>query len=253
MRKIRALGLLIALAAWQGRGLVSGVFLGLIAGGGARFFATASLGQEIRLIHDLLLAITVLGSLVIAWSQANALAHLEHDRGVGLMLASKPLSAWQYAVGRGLGLALGILPIFFLSSVVGLLIATWGIKLSLAELLLAWLVSLGELLVLTALANLMACWTTPTLAGLLTLPGWFIGHSLDLLAATGAAAGGLIGRATTWLPYILPNFNHFNLHETYLNAAALPVSYYVLIALYAAGWIIILTLLATAAVKRREW
>jgi ABC-type transport system involved in multi-copper enzyme maturation permease subunit len=216
----------------------------MLAGAAARFFATASLGQDTRVMIDLLLALTTLGSLAICWMQANSLASAEQDRGTGLLIASKPLTAGQYAVGRWLGLVLSSGAIYVLSSLLALLIASWGQSLPISQIMLAWLVSGGELLVLAALANLFACWTTPTLASLLTLSVWFIGHSLDLLVTS---------TGWPWLGYILPNMSRFNLHETYVQATALPLSYYLLTAVYALAWSALLTALAALAVKRRAW
>lgn len=244
LRPIFSLANLIALASWQGRGLFSGLILGILAGSGARFFATASLGQDTRVLVDLLLAGTTIGSLVITWYLAGNLTSQEQDRGTGLLLVSKPLSASQYVTGRWLGLVLGGGVIFLLSSLVGLLIASWHNTLPVADILLSWLVSGGELLVLVALSNFMACWTTPTLANLLTLGFWICGHSLDIL---------ILSTGWQWLSYLLPNLSRFSLHETYVQALSLPLSYYLLTLLYALIWTAVLTGLASATVRRRSW
>ena len=235
---------LIALSTWRGRGLWTGLGLGLLSGAAARFFATASLGQDQRVLIDLLLALTTLGSLALLWMNAGTLNTVEHDRGAGLMLAAKPLTPWQYAWGRWLGLVWGTGLIYLISILVGLFVASWGHTLPVTEIMLAWLVSGGELLVLAALANLLGCWTQPMLANLLTLGGWFIGHSLDLL-------GGSLG--WTWLSYLLPNLNRFNLHETYVQALQLPLSYYLLVAVYALAWSAALTALAALSLRHKTW
>jgi len=235
---------LIALSAWQSRGLLGGAILGVVAGLSARFFATASLGQDARVMIDLLLAITTIGSLAIGWLIATNLAAAEQERGAGLLLASKPLTAGQYAVGRWLGIVVGSALIYIISALVGCLIASLGQQMPLAELSLSWLTSGGELLVLAALANLLACWTTSSLASFLTLALWFIGHSIDVL---------VMSSGWQFLGYILPNLNRFNLHETYVTATGLPGTFYVLTGVYALSWSVVLVVLASAALKKRTW
>lgn len=244
LRRANSFAGLIAVSIWRGRGLWSGLILGLLGGASARFFATASLGQDQRVIIDLLLMVTTLGSLLIAWWNAGALALAEQERGAGLLLASKPLTPFEYAVGRWWGLVLGSGVIYLLSATVGLLVASWGHQLPIAELALSWLVSGGELLVLAALANLLSLWTTAALANLLTLGIWISGHSLDLVS------GSLGWR---WLSFVIPNFSRFSLHETYVSALSLSVDYYLLVGLYALAWSIVLTGLAALAVRRRTW
>lgn len=237
---------MLALSIWQSSGWLGGLLIGLLGGFGARFFASASLGQDQRVLIDLLLAITSLGTIVLAWLSSIRLTSFEQDRGAGLLIASQPLNSFQQAIGRFLGLLAGSYLSYTLSILISLLIASWGQSLPITELALTWLVTAFELTVFVALANLLSSWTNSGLANLLTLGFWLVGNSIDLVV--NASEGRL-----AWLTYVIPNFSRFNLHETYLSATTLPVNFYLMTGVYSLSWTIALVLLSSITLKKREW
>lgn len=253
LRPLLAMSFLTTISALRGKLLWAALILGLAAGAGARFFATASLGQDLRVGTDLVQAILVIGTVLLGITALASFTLAEQERGVIFLLRPKPLTTAEMIIGKFVGLWLAVAVGYWLAACLALLLLSWNLTLPWQNLLLSLLVSWGEITLVLALGSCFTALSSPLLALFLTVAFWFGGHSLDLLAGTGSQAGGFAATFTAALRTLLPNLGRYNLHETFLSASQLPVGFYVNLGVYTVAWTAILLLLAVVAFRQREW
>jgi ABC-type transport system involved in multi-copper enzyme maturation permease subunit len=130
--------------------------------------------------------------------------------------------------------------------------------LSLAPVLAALALTMGEVLVLTAVALLFSAFSTPFLTALFTLGVWLVGRSADSMATMKSAAiPQALRDALRQLVKVWPNFDLFvpgrHTLETQLANGAGPLSYVGNGLLYAVSYAFVLLTLAALIFQRRDF
>ena len=177
-------------------------------------------GQDVKIIKDFGLAtIDVFGVLTSVFIGIGLVSREIERRTVHTLLA-KPVRRFEFILGKYAGLSLTLLvnttvmtAWFFL---VLLIKGMFDARLGVAVLLL-----LFQFLLITALAVLFSCLSTPILASVMTLALYVIGHllwSLDLLSARlTSGSGKLLCRV---LYYLLPNLGNFDIKGEVVHGLA---------------------------------
>jgi ABC-type transport system involved in multi-copper enzyme maturation permease subunit len=178
-----------------------------------------AVGQETKIIIDLgLSAMTVFGAL-IAILLGIGLVSKDIENGAIANILSKPVRRSEFILGKYFGLCLTL----FMSSAatataiaVALIYAQGGASAQLRLWPAVWLIFL-ELAIITAVALLFSCFSSPALSALFALLIFLIGRwspDLKLLAETSSS---VVARAVSRALYhLLPNLANFN----YINEAA---------------------------------
>jgi Cu-processing system permease protein len=138
--------------------------------------------------------------------------------------------------------------------------ATWvasGPSVDLMPVLASLVLTVGEIMVLTAVALFFSAFSTPFLTGLLTLGVWIAGRSADSMMTMKSRAIPEVVRALLRdLARVWPNFNVFvpgrHTLEVTLMQGAGPVSYVANTMLYAAAYSIVVLILAALVFRRRD-
>lgn len=133
-----------------------------------------------------------------------------------------------------------------------------GASVDLTPVLASLVLTLGEVMVLTAVALFFSAFSTPFLTGLLTLGVWLAGRSADAMMTMKSRA---IPEAVSALLHLLsrfwPNFNVFvpgrHTLEVTLTQGAGPVSYVANTMLYAVSYSIVVLILAAIVFRRRDF
>jgi len=152
------------------------LFFALLMIAGSGVAADLTIGEYDKILRDLGLAAINLFGVAIAIFVGIGLVYKEIERKTIYTIASKPVARWQFLVGKYLGLVvtLGaevcVMGVGFLL----LLIVAQG-QLSLGLVAAIWLTWI-ELLVITAIAILFSCFSTPTLSALFTVAITLIGR-----------------------------------------------------------------------------
>lgn len=179
-----------------------------------------AVGQEVKIIIDVgLTAMTVFGVL-IAIFLGIGLVSKEIENGAIANILSKPVRRSEFILGKYFGL---ILTLFVNSAVMVVAITLallyaqgGGDAAQLRVWVAAWLIFL-ELAIMTAVALLFSCFSSPALSALFALLIFLIGRwspDLKLLAETSnSIATRALSRA---LYHLLPNLANFN----YINETA---------------------------------
>lgn len=208
-------------------------------------------GAQAQVVVDFGLgAIDALGVLVILLS-GSALLRREIERRSLDVLLSKPLGRLEYLLGKCLGLVttlcvltLAMTALFAIS----LVASGFGFR-------AAYLTAIGaqalELLVLTSLAVLFSCFTSPTLAALFTLGLFAAGHLSEtvLRLSVNSTANGIL-RAVRW---VLPALGLFDLRSEVVHGVAVEPQRLLTAAAYAGLYSLTTLYVASIVFRRRDF
>ncbi len=179
-----------------------------------------AVGQEAKIIIDVGLSATSVFGLLIAIFIGIGLVSKEIEKRTLAVILSKPVRRSQFILGKYLGLCLTLLvnTAAMTAAVMLALVFSKGgfssVQLGLWP--AAYLIFL-ELAVMTAVALLFSCFSSPALSALFTLLIFLIGRwSPDLKLFAETASSGLTRMISRALYYLLPNLASFN----FINEAA---------------------------------
>jgi Cu-processing system permease protein len=213
-----------------------------------------------RVARDVGLAgISLFGSLTAIFLGVFLL-YTEVQRRTIHAIVSKPISRWEFVVGKYVGMAvvLSVLVGVFAVAMVAMLIGQGaGVSDGVAKaVVLSWL----EVVTVAAIAIFFSSFSTPFLSGIFALAMWVIGRlTPDLEAQTRAAAPWI--RITTRVALeIVPDVHLFAISGRTLDGSAVSVhgefvswGYVALAAGHGVGWIVALLALAALLFHRRDF
>lgn len=213
-----------------------------------------ALGEGGRVTRDFgLSALTVFGVLVTILV-GTGMVHKEIERKTIMTLLSKPIGRGEFVVGKFLGLLLTLLLIAagMLALLLGVL-ALRGDGFDRAVCLAA-LLSLGELVLMTAVAIFFSTCASPALSGLFTFATWIVGHfSTDLKEMAEAGAAGGLGGVARLVYYVLPNLELFNARAEAAHGVAPAAGQFLLAWGYLLAYAGALLAAAVLIFRRREF
>jgi ABC-type transport system involved in multi-copper enzyme maturation permease subunit len=176
----------------------------------SQILSLLTVGSEEKIIKDFGLAsIDVFGVLTAVFIGIGLVSR-EIERRTVYTLLTKPLHRFEFILGKYAGLSLTLMVnTTVMTAWFFLVLAIKGMFD--AQLTIAVLLLLFQFLLITALAVLFSCLSTPILASVMTLALYLIGHllwSLDLLSARlSSESSRLLCRV---LYYLLPNLGNFD-------------------------------------------
>jgi ABC-type transport system involved in multi-copper enzyme maturation permease subunit len=226
----------------------------------AIFLGQLSLHEAGRVARDVGLAgISLFGSLTAIFLGVFLL-YTEVQRRTIHAIVCKPISRWEFVVGKyaGMVLILSVLVgVFALAMIAMLAVQGAGVSSGVGKaIVLSWL----EVLTVAAIAIFFSSFSTPFLSGIFALAMWVIGRlTPDLEAATQLSASWI--RVTTKIALeIVPDVHLFAVSGRTLDGSAVsvhgefvPWSYVALAGLHGAGWIVALLAFAALLFHRRDF
>jgi ABC-type transport system involved in multi-copper enzyme maturation permease subunit len=213
-----------------------------------------------RFARDIGLAgISLFGSLTAIFLGVFLL-YTEVQRRTIHAIVSKPISRWEFVVGKyaGMAVVLSVLVGVFAAAMLGMLV--WQHTEVSAGVMKAVVLSWLEVITVAAIAIFFSSFSTPFLSGIFALAMWVIGRlTPDLEAATRAAAPWI--RVTTRVALeIVPDVHLFAVSGRTLDGTAVsvhgdfvPWSYVALAAGHGLGWTAALLVLAALLFHRRDF
>ncbi len=212
-----------------------------------------SLDQHVRVVKDVGLAsISIFGVVIAVFIGVNLL-YQEIERKTLYTVLTKPISRWQFVLGKYLGM------LFTLAiSTAGMALVLLGLLATLdvppdQPLVAAILLSFLELTVVVAVAVFFSAFTTPFLSGAFTLGVFVVGrlteqlyHALPQLEL-GPFEDVLVG--ATWL---LPNLYRFNVVERAIYGTPVPWAGVGYVALYGVLYVTCVLAVACLLFSRRD-
>jgi len=232
------------------------LFVALIVAA-ASVIGRIAVGQEAKIIVDVGLSATSVFGLLIAIFIGIGLVSKEIEKRTVAVILSKPVRRSQFILGKYFGLCLTLLvntTAMTAAVTLALIFAKNGFDP--AQLVIwpaAYLIFL-ELAVMTAIALLFSCFSTPALSALFTLLIFLIGRwspDLKLLAETAnSAAARFVSRA---LYHLLPNLASFNFINEAAYGESVPARLLAGNTVYAMGYIAALLVTAALIFDRRNF
>jgi ABC-type transport system involved in multi-copper enzyme maturation permease subunit len=226
----------------------------------AIFLGQLSQRDADRIARDVGLAgISLFGSLTAIFLGVFLL-YTEVARRTIHAIVCKPISRWEFVVGKyaGMAIVLSVLVgVFAVAMVAMLVVQGAGVSTGVVKaVVLSWL----EVVTVAAIAIFFSSFSTPFLSGIFALAMWVIGRlTPDLEAATRAAAPWI--RVTTRVALeIVPDVHLFAVSGRTLDGAAVSVhgdfvswGYVALAATHGLGWTAALLALAALLFHRRDF
>ncbi len=174
--------------------------------------STLSIGEQVRIILNIGLAAIEIFGVMMAIFLGIGLVYKEIDRRTIYTILSKPIKRYQFLVGKFSGLLFTLLVnlIIMTAGLVGVVyLMGWHVNSTFFYCL--WLIFM-EFVLITSLALLFSCFSTPTLSAIFTLSFFVIGHLTEDIKFFGSRSENpFLQKASTILYYILPNLENFNI------------------------------------------
>jgi ABC-type transport system involved in multi-copper enzyme maturation permease subunit len=224
-------------------------------------------GQDLKIIKDLGLAAISWFGLLIAIFIGIGLVSKEVERRSVYALLAKPMTRGQFILGKYAGLVftlvvnLSAMAVAFAAVLAYIDAVTppnvkagWAAPALDPRLAVGVVLTLAELMVVTAIALFFSTFSSPLLAALFTFGLWVAGHFNQDLRNFDAV---LDVAPVVWLAkalyYVLPNLAPFNIRAEVAHGIAVPIGTVALTLAYAAVYISILLIAAIAVFRRRDF
>jgi ABC-type transport system involved in multi-copper enzyme maturation permease subunit len=220
----------------------------------SRLLALLTVGDRVKIIKDVGLSSISIFGMLMAILIGTGLVYKEIDKKTIFTLLSKPIQRWQFLVGKFSGL---VLTLFIMTSLMSLiflvilLLHTFHIE---GRLLLAILFIFIELVLITAVAILFSCFSTPILSSIFALSFYVIGHfSWGLEPLIRKARPGVAKTALQVIYTLLPDLENFNFKIEVVHGLSIEPKYYLFSALYGIAYTFFVLLLAVLVFKKRDF
>lgn len=232
------------------------VFFALLMIAAAILVGQISIGIENLVIVSLGLSAISLIGLLMAIFIGVGLVYKEIDKRTLYALLSKPIRRGEFLVGKFAGLVL-TLTVNTALMTLGLAAALFFVKRSFAAsdgaILIAVYFILLKLALVTALALLFSCFSTPLLSILFTVGIYIAGlFANDIRSFSKITGNSALDAFAVTFSYLLPNFNNFNAIASAAHGRPIPRLLILHNTLYAAVYTAIVLSVTVATFSRRD-
>lgn len=220
----------------------------------SRLLALLTVGDRVKIIKDVGLASLSLFGALMAILIGTGLVYKEIDKKTIYTLLAKPIYRYQFLLGKFFGLVLTLFVMLFLMSLIFLLIVFFNAFRIEWELFPAIFFIFIELCLLTSVALLFSCFTTPILSTLFSLAFYLIGHlswGLETLIKKMTPGAGKI--LTQTLYALLPDLENFNFKTEIVHHLHIPSQTYLFSTLYGIFYTLFILILATLIFRKRDF
>jgi ABC-type transport system involved in multi-copper enzyme maturation permease subunit len=174
-----------------------------------------TIGDVTQIIINLGLSTLSIFGTLIALFIGIQLVYKEIDRKTIYSLLAKPVTRYQFLLGKFLGLTLTLavnVCIMILGVFASILYLRHSFQAADTYVLMAGILILVELMLVISIAMLFSTFSTPALSALFTFTLYVIGHFNADVKQYGAASESFLTKALAGaLYYLLPNFGNFDI------------------------------------------
>jgi len=220
----------------------------------ARVLALLTVGDRVKIIKDVGLASISLFGALMAILIGTGLVYKEIEKRTIFTLLSKPLRRPDFLLGKFFGLVLTLAVMLLAMSVIFLALVFLHTGTIEWAMLLAILYIFLELVLITAVAVLFSCFSTPILSSLFALSFYLIGHfSWSLETFIKKARPGAVKVLLQVLYAVLPDLENFNLKTEVVHALPLSAPHLLHAAAYGIVYTAFVLVLAVLIFRRRDF
>jgi ABC-type transport system involved in multi-copper enzyme maturation permease subunit len=220
----------------------------------SRVLALLTVGDRVKIITDVGLAsISIFGALM-AILMGTGLVYKEIDKRTIYTLLSKPIHRHQFLLGKYLGLVFTLFVMLVFMTVIFLvLVFLHSFRIEWA-MFVAILFIFLELCLITAVAMLFSCFSTPILSTLFSLSFYLIGHiSWGLEALIKKIPSGAAKTLAQVLYTFLPDLENFNFKTEIVHHLPIPPKIFFYSTLYGIFYSVFILALAMLVFRRRDF
>jgi ABC-type transport system involved in multi-copper enzyme maturation permease subunit len=220
----------------------------------SRVLALLTVGDRMKIIKDVGLASISLFGALMAILIGTGLVYKEIEKRTIFTLISKPIRRSEFLLGKYFGLVLTLAVMLACMGVIFLalvFIQTGTVELKLFAAIYFIFI---ELILLTAVALLFSCFSTPILSSLFSLAFYLIGHfSWSLETLIKKVRPGLGRTLLRVLAAILPDLETFNIKTEVVHNIPLPASLLLTSTAYGLVYASFVLTLAVLIFRRRDF
>lgn len=252
--KIRAIAIITFKEAIRDRILYLLLFFAAVCIIFSRLLVLLTVGDRAKIITDVGLAsLSVFGTLM-AILIGTGLVYKEIDKRTIYTLLSKPIQRYQFLLGKYLGLLLTLFIMLALMTVIFIvlfLLHKYPIE---GSIFIAILFIFVELCLITAVAMLFSCFSTPILSTLFSLSFYLIGHvSWGLETLINKMPQGGIKTLARIIYILLPDLENFNFKTEVVHHLPIPPKIFFYSSLYGILYTVFILALAMMVFRRRDF
>lgn len=220
----------------------------------SRLLALLTVGDRVKIIMDVGLASLSLFGAMMAILMGTGLVYKEIDKKTIYTLLSKPIHRYQFLLGKYFGLILTLfIMLFFMSFIFLTLVFLHTFRIE-WELLIAIFYIFVEVCLLTAVAMLFSCFSTPILSSIFSLSFYLIGHlSWGLENSIHKMKPGIAKTLTQILYAFIPDLENFNFKTEVVHHLPIPSEIFLFSVLYGIFYSLFLLFLAILVFRKRDF
>ncbi|MFQ6109591.1 MAG: ABC transporter permease [Candidatus Aminicenantales bacterium] len=220
----------------------------------SRLLALLTVGDRVKIIKDVGLASLSLFGALMAILMGTGLVYKEIDKKTVYSILSKPIHRYQFLLGKYLGLILTLFIMLSLMSLIFLTVIFFHTFTVEWEMLIAIAFIFIEVCLITAVALLFSCFSTPILSSIFSLSFYLIGHLSWGLEATIKKMKPGLGKILVRVIYVfLPDLENFNFKTEVVHHLPIPSEIFLYSILYGLFYSVFLLALAMLIFKKRDF
>ena len=220
----------------------------------SRVLALLTVGDRAKIITDVGLASLSLFGALMAIMIGTGLVYKEIDKRTIYTLLAKPIQRYQFLLGKYLGLLLTLLVMLVLMALIFcvlILLHRYPID---GTFFMAILFIFVELCLITAVALLFSCFSTPILSTLFSLSFYLIGHiSWGLETLINKMPQGGLKTVARVLYFLLPDLENFNFKTEVVHHLPIPPKIFLYSSLYGICYTVFILTLAVMVFRKRDF
>lgn len=220
----------------------------------SRILALLTVGDRVKIIKDVGLSSLSLFGALMAILMGVGLVYKEIDKRTIHSLLVKPIHRYQFLLGKYFGLVLTLLVMLLLMSLIYLaVIFLHTLKIE-WKMLVAILFIFLELCLITSVALLFSCFSTPILSSLFSLAFYLIGHfSWGLETLIKKVKPGVGKTLAQLLYHFVPDLENFNFKMEIVQNLPIPAKIYLFSTLYGIFYTAFILALALLVFRKRDF
>jgi Cu-processing system permease protein len=256
MNRIRAIAFNTFREAVRDRVLYNLIVFAILIIGSSLLFGQISVGVEKLVLVNLgLSAISIFGIVIAIFIGIQLVSKEIEKRTLYTVLAARPVSRWEFILGKEFGL-IGTLAVNAFLMAIGFFAALFYLTHAFVKedsyLLVALYFILLQFVLITSLALFFSTFSSPLMSSIFTFALFVIGSFAEDLRGFAALAGGATKVVSTALAYLVPNFAALNVITQVAHGVAVPAKLIALNSLYVLVYAGAITSAAVLVFERRN-
>lgn len=220
----------------------------------SRVLALLTVGDQVKIITDVGLAALSFFGALMAILVGTGLVYKEIDKKTVYTLLSKPIHRYQFLLGKYFGMILTLFVMLFLMTILFLILLFFHTFKLEWQIFPAVFLIFCELCLITAVAILFSCFSTPILSSIYTLSFYLIGHLSWGLETLIKKINSGLGTALARVLYtLLPDLENFNIKTEIVHHLPIPSDLYLFSFLYGFCYSVFILFLAVLVFRRRDF